>query len=215
MTIWWSPTSASYTLHCKFSERGSRLPKEGQWQNRWVFRNIFTQDVVWEVINASQLQPSWRRTWKKWGRKKRKSCKQSPNLPSNSTIWKRKTGSENLKQLVIYNIASLCHFIDTMTVSFSIHTRKFWQEKFWYDLWNLLHRYICHIRDSSTTQSKHSVCDIFSSRQQDAVIMRHFNYSPDKYMVSISNTYSLTIIWMIQINSKNSMLIFRPNDFPE
>ena len=101
MTIWWSPTSASYALHCKFSERGSRLPKEGQWQNRWVYRNIFTQDVVWEVINASQLQPSWRRTWKKWGRKKRKSCKQSPNLPSNSTIWKRKTGSENLKQLVI------------------------------------------------------------------------------------------------------------------
>ena len=65
-----------------------------------------------------------------------------------------------------------------------------------------LHKYICHIRDSSTTKSKQSVCDIFSSRQQDAVIMRHFNYSPDKYMVSISNNYSLTILWMIQINSE-------------
>ena len=62
MTIKWSPTSASYALHCKFSERGSRLPKEGQWQNRWDLRNIFIQDVAWEVINASQLQPSWRRT---------------------------------------------------------------------------------------------------------------------------------------------------------
>ena len=51
-------------------------------------------------------------------------------------------------------------------------------------------------------QIKKTVCDVFSSRQQDAVIMRHFNYSPDKYMVSISNNYSLTILWMIQINSK-------------
>ena len=67
-----------------------------------------------------------------------------------------------------------------------------------------LHRYICHIRDSSTTKSKQSVCDIFSSRQQDAVIMRHFNYSPDKYMVSISNNNSLTILWIIQINSKKN-----------